>query len=305
MRHQRILVTGGCGFIGRNLIGRFLHLDKEVVSIGGSERNGDEVRGCRYIYGRISRELLSAVDFTPEIVFHLAGGASVGQSIADPIQDFTKTVLSSVVLLEYLRRNYPMAQLVYVSSAAIYGDASRRVASHDVACHPVSPYGVHKRMVESLLVDYARMYSTQSVIVRPFSVYGPGLQKQLLWDALKKAEQGSFEFFGSGRELRDWIYIADLVECLVRISAYAGRDVPIFNAGTRHGISVREILTTLYDVAKINRAPVFLGRIKEGDPERLVADDSAEAVVGPVFKTPLLRGLQEYVEWYHSRVSGC
>jgi UDP-glucose 4-epimerase len=65
------------------------------------------------------------------------------------------------------------------------------------------------------------MYQTRSVILRPFSVYGPGLRKQLLWDAMQKADRGAFEFFGSGRELRDWVYVSDLVECLLKASEHA------------------------------------------------------------------------------------
>jgi UDP-glucose 4-epimerase len=221
--------------------------------------------------------------------------------VADPPSDFLKTVYSSVLLLDFLRRQWPQAQLVYVSSAAIYGEAAHKRASHDLACLPISPYGVHKREVESLLLDHARMYRTRSVIVRPFSVYGPGLRKQLLWDAMEKTSRGVYEFFGSGCELRDWVYVADLIECLLRVSDGASAEVPVCNAGTCRAVSVRDVLTELFCVAGLERAPVFLGKHKEGDPDRLVADDSAEATLGPLFQTPLREGLQAYVDWYRSR----
>ena len=299
---RRVLVTGGGGFIGSHLVRRLVSLGGHVVSLGGNRDDVEVVDGARYIFGDISRDTLETVEFVPQTVFHLAGGASVAASVADPPDDFLKTVSSTVLLLDFLRCHWPLAQLIYVSSAAIYGEAAHKKASHDLVCLPLSPYGVHKRLVESLLLDHARMYRTRSAILRPFSVYGPGLRKQLLWDAMHKASRGVFEFFGSGNELRDWVYVLDLVECLLRVNDLASTAVPVLNAGTCRATSVRDVLTELFGVAGVNHEPIFLGQPKVGDPERLVAEDSAEALLGPLFRTPLLVGLSAYVNWYRGRV---
>jgi UDP-glucose 4-epimerase len=293
-------VTGGAGFIGSHLVRRLAGLGSETVSLGGNRDEGELAEGAHYIFGDLSRDTLETVDFVPETVFHLAGGASVSASLANPPEDFLKSVFSSVVLLDFLRRNWPEARLIFVSSAAIYGEAKEKKAHHDLACLPVSPYGVHKKHVESLLLDHARMYQTKSVIVRPFSVYGPGLRKQLLWDAMEKARRGLFEFAGSGRELRDWVYIGDLVECLLRMSVHASAEVPVVNAGTCRAVSVSEVLAELFRVAGFDGPPVFTGVHREGDPERLVADDSVEALLGEIFVTKLCDGLTAYVEWYRA-----
>jgi UDP-glucose 4-epimerase len=297
---RKVLVTGGAGFIGSHLVRRVAALGGDAVSLGGNREAGELVAGIRYIFGDLSRDTLETVDFIPEVVFHLAGGSSVSASIANPPGDFLKSVFSSVVLLDFLRKNWPEAKLLFVSSAAIYGEAKEKKAHHDLACLPVSPYGVHKKQVEALLLDHARMYQTKSVIVRPFSVYGPGLRKQLLWDAMEKAGRGVFEFAGSGDEQRDWVYVGDLIECLLRMSDCASTDVPVVNAGTCHGVSVREVLIELFRVAGIRHSPVFVGSRREGDPERLVADDSAEASLGPLFVTKLFDGLTSYVHWYRA-----
>jgi UDP-glucose 4-epimerase len=297
---RKILVTGGAGFIGSHLIRRLIALSSDAVSLGGSREEAELVDGARYIFGDVSRETLETVDFVPETIFHLAGGASVAASLQNPSQDFLKSVYSSVVLLDFLRTNWPEAQVVFVSSAAIYGEAKQKKAHHDLTCLPVSPYGLHKKQVEALLLDHARMYRTNSVILRPFSVYGPGLRKQLLWDALGKSSRGTFEFAGSGRERRDWVYVSDLVECLLRISKYASVDVPVFNAGTCRGVPIREVITELFSIAGLGRVPVFTGRHREGDPEHLVADDSVEGFLGPLFVTKLTDGLAAYVDWYRA-----
>ena len=141
------------------------------------------------------------------------------------------------------------------------------------------------------------------MILRPllYSVYGPGLRKQLLWDALQRTAGGDFQFFGSGQELRDWVFVSDLVECLLRASEYASVEVPVFNVGTCRAVSVREVLSELFSIAGLDREPMFRGQPKEGDPDRLVADDSAEALLGPLLHTPLRAGLTAYVEWYRQR----
>jgi nucleoside-diphosphate-sugar epimerase len=118
---------------------------------------------------------------------------------------------------------------------------------------------------------------------------------------MQKASRGIFEFFGTGRELRDWVYVSDLVECLLRASERASADVPVFNAGTCRAVSVSNVLSELFRVAEIERDPIFLGKPKEGDPDRMVADDSAETELGPLFQTPLCEGLRAYVNWYRSR----
>ena len=298
---HRVLVTGGCGFVGSHLIGRLVQLGSRVTSLGGNREQAQQIENAQYIFGDISRDTLETVDFVPDIVFHLAGGASVATSVADPPRDFLTTVFSSVLLLDFLRLHWPKSQLVYTSSAAIYGETEHKKASHDLSCLPISPYGVHKKQVESLLLDHARMYGTRSVIVRPFSVYGPGLRKQLLWDAMEKASRGSFEFFGTGYELRDWVYISDLVECLLQIAEHASAAVPVYNAGTCRAVSVREVLSELFLAAGLDGGPVFLGQRKQGDPDRLVADGSVESLLGPIFLTPLSQGLRAYVTWYLQR----
>jgi UDP-glucose 4-epimerase len=295
-----VLVTGGSGFIGRHLVQQTAKLGADVVSLGRQPKTATMADRARYIFGDISGDTLKAVGFIPDTVFHLAGGASVSASIVDPPADFLNTVYSTVQLLDHLRRNWPNAELVYVSSAAIYGEAEHKKASHDLACLPISPYGVHRKQVESLLLDHARMYGTRSIIVRAFSVYGPGLRKQLLWDALEKSAREEYTFFGSGHELRDWVYVSDLVNCLLKSSRYASTAVPVLNAGSCRAVSVQEILTRLFSAAGLDKKPAFLGQMKEGDPDQLVAEGSAEALLGPLFSTPLDDGLRAYVEWYRS-----
>lgn len=298
---KKILVLGGLGFLGAHLVRQLQRLGAKICSLGGQADKHEEVPGVVYIHGELTAEMLRQVAIAPDAVFHLAGGASVGASIADPTADFRKTVYSSLIVLEHARVHWPQTPLLYVSSAAVYGNAPLKIASHDAPGLPISPYGVHKKMAEDLLVHYGRMYGLRSVIVRPFSVYGPGLAKQLLWDALQKADNGISEFFGSGQELRDWVFVDDVVACLCRAINYADACPPIFNAGAGKGVSVQNVLEILLSEYRPGAKPVFLGEKKAGDPDRLVADDTAETRLGTLFVTPIHEGLSQYITWYKSK----
>jgi nucleoside-diphosphate-sugar epimerase len=96
-------------------------------------------------------------------------------------------------------------------------------------------------------------------------------------------------------------YVSDLIECLLRLACHASPAMPKVNAAACRAVSVRAVLTELFRIAGVDHPPVFLGRPKEGDPDRLVADDSAQDLLGPLFQMPLSEGLHAYVHWYRQR----
>jgi UDP-glucose 4-epimerase len=259
-----------------------------------------EVNDTLHVPGRISAGLFAEVPELPEFVFHLAGGASVGQSTKDPRRDFDLTVSSTVEVLEYLRAHNPAAHLVYISSAAVYGGTDPGVPGAQRARTPVSHYGMHKKIAEDLCSFYAEKYRLRISIVRPFSVYGPGLRKQLLWDALNKADRGNTEFFGTGTEVRDWVYVSDLANLLLEVGLgrlAASVDAPL-DAGTSTGVSVEQILTRLLGLYKPGLAPRFLGAANTGNPDVLVAPNAQPDVKQILSRVSLDEGLQRYVAWY-------
>ena len=153
-------------------------------------------------------------------------------------------------------------------------------------------------MAESLCQLYARQYALSLAIVRPFSIYGDGLKKQLLWDACQKLNQGNLDFFGSGEEVRDWLHVKDLAEFLFHVAINKSTANTIFNAGRGKGVLVKDILGQVISSFGLKYKPNFLLTSKAGDPEAYIADISVALALGWVPKIEWQEGVASYVDWY-------
>jgi len=302
-------VTGAHGFIGRHL-SRYLALCRwRVAGIGHGAWTQNEARAWGVDYwlnGEVGIANLAQIERewgSPEVVFHLAGGSSVGGALANPLEDFRRTVVSTSELLEWLRRNARAARLVAVSSAAVYGAGHGGLIMETARTLPLSTYGAHKLMMEVLCRSYATNYELNVVLPRLFSVYGCGLKKQLLWDMCEKLSTGkSVELGGSGEEPRDWIEVRDAVRGLHCVSQIASVEAPSINIASGRGTTVREVLSMVATpwAASGARLPIvsFSGRSRPGDPFSLVADVSRMRSLGISTTIPVSQGIADYVAWY-------
>jgi UDP-glucose 4-epimerase len=306
-------ITGAHGFIGRNLA-RSLQVDGyQVAGIGHGawpEAEAAQWGLSFWLNGEISASNLGQMRQalgSPDVVFHLAGGSSVGAAVAHPHEDFTRTVVSTAELLEWLRQHSPATHLVAVSSAAVYGSSHTGPIAEDARLSPFSPYGTHKLMMEELCRSYAANFGLKVILPRLFSVYGPGLKKQLLWDLCGKvAAGGKVELGGSGNELRDWIDVRDVARSLKRVSQLASVQAPVINLASGVATSVREIAAMVAaqwgDPGTFAPEVTFSGRSRPGDPFSLVADVAQMHVCGIDNRIPVAQGVAEYVAWYRAQV---
>jgi UDP-glucose 4-epimerase len=294
MRH--VVVTGAGGFIGGALVHEALRRGERVSAIGHGLRclAGAEVVA---IEGDVGPATLDRLPAAPDAVFHCAGGASVQASLSDPAQDFLRTVGSTRALAEWLVGNAPSARLVYPSSGAVYGEAAGHPDRRGTAPTPISPYGRHKAEAEAA-VAAAGAQGLPVAIVRLFSVYGPGLRKQLFWDACRKMLTGKAEFHGSGLEQRDFVEISDAVALLRLAESAAAADAPVIDGGTGRGIAVREALSRLAMQFSPPPALRFVGTVRAGDPQHMIASPEAARALGWAPAVPLDAGLARYAAWF-------
>lgn len=304
-------VTGAGGFIGRHLV---RHLADSGARVAGLDRIrpdacNDARFTCGWRTGALSQSglnMLMEEVGAPDTIYHLAGGSSVGASLAGPYRDFTATVTGTGKLVDWLRSHAPNARLVIVSSAAVYGDLHREPIPEGALTAPFSPYGAHKFAMEATCRGWAQSFSLNIVVVRLFSVYGPGLAKQLLWDLCGQLQSGAEPVLlgGTGAELRDWTYVSDVARALVAAAPLANSGMPIVNAGTGRAGSVRTIAETVTrafgrDVACLN----FSMQSRAGDPFSLVAAPGSLDALGFSWDVDVDAGVTHYVRWY--RANAC
>ena len=309
---SNILITGAHGFIGKYLARWFARQGHQVAGLGHGIWPNEEAASwgvTRWLNGDIQSgnlRLLQQAGGTPDVVYHLAGGSSVGVAIANPREDFFRTVATTAELLEWMRVDAPQAQLVAVSSAAVYGSGHDGSITEDAPLTPFSPYGHHKRIMEELCLSYAASYGLRVSIARLFSVYGAELKKQLLWDMCVRLAAGRQPLVlgGSGNELRDWTDVRDVVRALDLLSAQASAEVVTINVGTGTGCSVQQIASSIvrhWPLPDAGEVLHFSGQSRPGDPFSLVANAGRLNKLGFVWEVPVEDGLAAYVRWFQDQ----
>ncbi|MGE4239661.1 NAD-dependent epimerase/dehydratase family protein [Ramlibacter sp.] len=298
------LVTGGYGFLGRAVARRFRARGYRIVGIGRGAWTAGEALAHGFdtwVPSDITQAALGALDERYELVVHCAGAGSVGYSLTNPHEAFQKTVAGTAELLEHLRLTGSTALLIYPSSAAVYGAADDRPLAEDDAPNPVSPYGDHKKITEELIGSYARHFGTRAAIIRYFSIYGPGLAKQLLWDAAGKLSSSAREvtFWGTGEETRDWIHVDDATALMVKL-AEGDAAFTVVNGGAGQRITASTVLHKLRDALGADVDIRFNGNVRPGDPRFYLADTSKLRQIGFEPAISLDEGLAEYARWFRT-----
>lgn len=298
---KRMVITGINGFIGRNARSYF-EKQYEVTGIDLSAKYCEENTKVSYYQCNMSAapaELASILtDVQPDVILHCAGSANVGASVINPMADLNGNLHSLYQLLLALQSFEKRPKIIFLSSAAVYGNPRQLPIRETDALSPISPYGVHKVMCEQLCHYYNQVFGYRIRSIRIFSAYGNGLRKQILWDIYQKYEStGCIKLFGTGNETRDFIHITDILQAIDLILAYDGPE-EIFNVANGEEISIRRLAETYAKkLGESTDIVSFNGEMKVGDPQNWRADISLLKTLGYQKKMDFEAGIESYADW--------
>jgi len=302
-------VTGARGFVGRHVAVQAAREGNAVFGLGHGQWLAED-RGVwglsGWINGSVSEsnlDLLAQESGAPDVIFHCAGGSSVGASIQAPLEDFSRSVGSTARVLEWVRQRNPGCRFILISSAAVYGGGHERPIDEGAITAPASPYGYHKLSAELLTRSYQQSFGIAAGIVRLFSLYGEELRKQLIWDICTRLKSSPARLLlgGSGNEIRDFIHASDAAEFILAISRQLQarpEGLITVNCGTGQGRSIRSVAEELIAAWGGNAIAEFTGECRVGDPAQLVADIGQARLLGQEAKISFATGARAYVSWF-------
>ncbi len=343
LENKAILVTGAAGFIGSNLVKRLL-ADTQTATIIGIDNMNDyydvalkeyrlqQLQDPRFIFVRGDIDDRSTIDrifsdHKPAVVVNLAAQAGVRYSITNPDAYIQSNLIGFYNILEACRHSYDegrsgVEHLVYASSSSVYG-SNKKVpySTDDKVDNPVSLYAATKKSNELLAHAYSKLYNIPSTGLRFFTVYGPAGRPDMAYfgftNKLRRGE--TIQIFNYGNCKRDFTYVDDIVEGVVRIMQGApekkngedGLPLPPYNV-YNIGNSAPENLLTFVDILQqeLIRAGVLpedydfeahkqLVAMQPGDVPVTYADTTPlERDYGFRPSTPLRQGLRAFAEWY-------
>lgn len=300
---MKILILGSEGFIGSAAVRYFIQQGAEVTGCDLFE--APAIPG-NYRYQKLSRlspeldEVLGLQQF--DVFINAAGSGNVSYSVTHPFIDFEANTLDVYRILDAIRRLQTSCKYIQLSSAAVYGNPVELPVKETAACQPVSPYGYHKLMAELVCREFYELYNVPVAIIRPFSVYGPGLRKQLFWDLFRKYKSGQspVEVWGTGNESRDFIFIEDLMRCIHIIIDRSPFNCSVYNAGSEKEITIRDAVTMLFSNLDPSATVLFNQQVREGDPLNWRSSAISIKEIGFSVETEFEQGIKKLAEWYKS-----
>jgi len=275
---DRVLVTGGAGFIGRAVVAALRERGVPVTVVDREAPDPGWDEGVTVVTGDLAEQevCIAAFETRPRAVIHLAAMTSVLRSVDAPMRTFAENVTITQVLLE-LSRGSGVGQFVMASTNAVVGDVGTSTITADLPLRPLTPYGGTKAAAEMLLSAYSGSYGLSTAALRFTNVYGPGMSHKdsFVPRLMRAAVTGTgVRVYGDGLQRRDLVYIDDVVAAVL-LALDNGYDGPAI-VGSGSSVSVLELVEAAR-VATGSPIPAEHVDAPAGEMPAVVVDVSASA----------------------------
>lgn len=317
---ETILVTGGAGFVGSNLV-NFFSKEAEVIVIDnlsmGKLSNLSPSKNIKFFKGDVLDEkLLERVfnDYTFDYIFHLAAIANVADSIVQPRETHLVNQGATILLLEKAKQQKErLKRFVFSSSASVYGINNYISQSEQNQINPLSPYAVDKYSSERYALLYYQLYGLKTTVVRFFNVYGENQNStspysgviSVIVDGVKKIKKDAcfkFNKYGDGNQTRDFIYIKDVVDALTIVASRVEAIGEVYNVGTGEATSLNELLEICQKISG-SKISINVKEKRDGEVTHSLSDITKLTNLGFKVNFSLNQGLSKYIEYEQAKIS--
>ncbi|WP_191566700.1 NAD-dependent epimerase/dehydratase family protein [Metabacillus idriensis] len=301
---MKVLVTGGAGFIGSNLVEEYVKRNHQVIVVDNLS-TGKKMylpEGITFYEADITADefLRIVAEEKPDVINHHAAQIDVQTSIKEPVLDAKINILGTINVLEACRQN-PGTRLVYASSAAVYGTPDYLPVDEKHAIAPLSTYGISKHTPEHYIQAYSGLYGIPYTILRYANVYGkhqdPKGEGGVISILVDCAVSGKdFTIFGDGDQTRDFIHVEDLVTANMAATDQSYND--IVNISTNVQLDLNQTVDIFQEVTG-TKLTVHYGEERKGDIKHSYLENSkAKQLMGWEPKVSVQEGLLKTYQFY-------
>jgi nucleoside-diphosphate-sugar epimerase len=304
------LVTGGAGFIGSHLAEELVRRGERVrivdSLITGKRENMAHLPQVEFVHGDladldVARRAVQGVDY----VLHQAAIPSVPRSVSDPITSNRANIDASLNVL-VAARDAGVRRLVYAGSSSAYGNTPTLPKVETMNTAPLSPYALQKLVAEQYCQMFTRLYGLETVTIRYFNVFGPRQDPSSPYSGVISlfisalVEDGRPTIYGDGEQTRDFTYVANVVDGVLRACQAPAASGEVINVATGGRISLNQLFRELRDLTGAKVEPVYADE-RAGDVRDSQADiGKAQRLLGYEPLVGLADGLRKTVEWYRT-----
>ena len=307
------LVTGGAGFIGSHLTEELIRRGEQVrvadSLITGHRKNLAHVSGIDFLEGdladlSVAHRAVQGVDY----VLHQAAIPSVPRSVEDPVTSNRANIDSTLNVL-VAARDARVKRVVYAGSSSAYGNTPTLPKHEDMSTNPLSPYALQKLVGEQYMQMFTALYGLETVTIRYFNVFGPRQDPSSPYSgvisifARALLENTAPTIYGNGEQTRDFTYVANVVDGVLRAVKAPGASGQVINVATGSSISLNRLFASMRDIVG-SRLEVVYGPPRSGDVKDSLADITrARALLGYEPLVSFESGLKTTIDWYRSSSS--